>query len=114
MPGTVGLNVTLIWQLEFAAKEDMQLFVWAKSPVVVMLLMVSAPFPVLERVSTDALEVVPTVWFGKVMLLGLRVATGPTPIPVPVRPTVCGLPCALSVSAKVPVRAPVPVGENVI
>src|SRR5205823_14947150 len=34
-------------------------------------------------------------------------------VPVPVRPAVCGLPEALSVTLKLPVRVPDAVGENV-
>ena len=48
-PVTDGVKVTLIWQLEFAAKVlglMGQVFVWPKSPVVEILLMVKAPLPV--------------------------------------------------------------------
>ena len=37
-PATVGVNVTLIVQFEFAASEVPQVLVWAKSPVVLTLM----------------------------------------------------------------------------
>jgi hypothetical protein len=53
---------------------------------------------------------VPTVVLANVRLVGETV-TGS--VPVPLRLTVCGLFAAPSVNVKVPVRAPVVVGENV-
>src|ERR1700730_16907063 len=43
----------------------------------------------------------------------LSVKSGGVFVPVPVSPTICGLPAALSVMVKVPVRVPVAVGVNV-
>jgi hypothetical protein len=43
----------------------------------------------------------------------LSVKSGGVFVPVPVSPTVCGLPAALSVMVNVPVRVPVAVGVNV-
>lgn len=50
-PGTVGVNVTLIVQETPAATESPQVFVWAKSPLALMLLMVSGALPLLVRVT---------------------------------------------------------------
>ena len=65
------------------------------APVNAMLLMLKAPLPVLVRVTERAALVVPTDRLLKVRLAGVRLTTGP--VPVPVRLTVCGLPLALSV-----------------
>ena len=52
--------------------------------------------------------VVPTNWPAKVRLAGDSAAAGA--IPLPLRATVCGLPLALSVTDRVPLRVPVAVG----
>jgi len=49
--GTVGVNVTLTVQETPAATESPQVFVWAKSPLALMLLMVSGALPLLVRVT---------------------------------------------------------------
>jgi len=54
---------------------------------------------------------VPTATFPKFRLVGKRLTTGATPVPL--NETFCGLPAALSVTDSVPVRLPVPVGVNV-
>jgi hypothetical protein len=63
-PVAVGVNVTLILQLAPAATLAPQVFVWLKSPlfvpVIVMLVMLSAAVPVLERVTAWAVLVVLT------------------------------------------------------
>ena len=46
-----------------------------------MLLMLSAPPPTLVSVTTEALLVVPTDWFGKAMLLLLKLTTGDVALP---------------------------------
>ncbi len=54
VPDAVGLNVTLIAQVAPAATEAPHVLLWAKSPLLVpvmaMLVMLSAAFPVLESV----------------------------------------------------------------
>ena len=52
--------------------------------------------------------VVPTSWLANVRLAGDRPAAGA--IPLPFRAAVCGLPLALSVTDRVPLRVPVAVG----
>ncbi len=63
-PAAVGVKVTPMLQLAPAATEPPQLFVWAKSPLLVpvtaILLMLSAVLPVLVRVTVCAALVVPT------------------------------------------------------
>ncbi len=69
--------------------------------------------PVLVSVTVCAALVVPTVWLAKVSEVTERLAVVVGAVPVPVRLTVCGLPEALSVMLKVPVRVPDAVGVNV-
>ena len=69
--------------------------------------------PVLVSVTVCAALVVPTVWLVKVSDVTERLAVVVGAVPVPVRLTVCGLPEALSVMLKVPVRVPDAVGVNV-
>ena len=54
---------------------------------------------------------VPTFWLANVSDVGESVAPGATPVPL--RLAVCGLPLALSVTVKVPVRVPVAAGWKV-
>ena len=61
VPGAVGLNVTLIVQLAPVLKLLPQLFVCEKSPLAVMLEMVSETVPVLVRVTACALLLFPTI-----------------------------------------------------
>ena len=69
-PVEVGVKVTLIWQLELAATELPQLLVWLKSPLVVILLIVSAPPPVFESVTCWEAEVVPITKLPKLNEIG--------------------------------------------
>jgi hypothetical protein len=116
VPAAVGVKVTLIVQLLFAATELPQVFDSAKSPVLVpvmlMLVMLKLEFPVLLKVTLCAALVVPTFWLLNVRLVGERLAV-PAAVPVPVRLTVCGLPAALSEMLSVAVRVPAAVGVNV-
>ena len=50
-PVVVGVEVTLIVQVELAASELPQVFVCEKSPVIVMLLMESEPVPLFVSVT---------------------------------------------------------------
>lgn len=51
VPPALGVNVTLIMQLAPTATESPRVFVWAKSPLALMLLMVSGALPLLVRVT---------------------------------------------------------------
>jgi len=110
----VGVKVTLIVQLAPAAKVEPQVVVRAKSPAFVPVKEVTIEarlvVPMLLRVTTWAELVVPATWLPKVRLPGARV----TPVPVPVRATVCGLPEALSVMESEAVREPIALGLNVM
>ncbi len=115
-PVAVGIKVTATVQVAPAATLVPQLLVWAKSPEAAIEVMASAAVPVLLTVTACAVLVVPVVWDAKVRLVGESVTAGagvPELAPVPLRPTVCGDPVALSVIVNVPPRVPVPVGENV-
>src|SRR5215472_658935 len=118
VPVAAGVNVTLIAQDAPAATDVPQLFVCAKSlafvPITAILVMLSGALPVLLNITACAPLVVPTVWLAKVRLVGDRLTAGAEmDPPVPVRPTVCGLPLALSLTVRVPVRVPVALGVNV-
>ena len=60
------------------------------------------------KVTLWAALVVPTNWLANVRLAGDSPAAGA--IPLPTRATVCGLPLALSVTDRAPVRVPAAVG----
>src|SRR5712692_2717892 len=79
-----------------------------------MPLMLSAALPVLVSVTVCAALVVLIVWLANVRLAGDRLTAGAAvEVPVPVRPTECGLPLALSVMVTAAVRVPVAVVVNV-
>ena len=82
------------------------------APVTAILLIESAPVPVLLNVTTCAPLVVPTSCEAKLKLAGDKLAAGATPVPV--RLTDCGLPVALSVIASDSFSAPVVVGVKVM
>jgi hypothetical protein len=111
-PATIGVKVTLMVQEAAAASGLTQLWVRAKFPVVVMLLMVRGPSPLLVSVTGLGALVVPSVWFPKLRLVGDMLTAG-MPVPVPERATARGLPAALSVTVIAPVLVPCAVGVNV-
>src|SRR5258708_19868731 len=114
LPDAVGVNVTLMVQFAPAATELPQVLVWAKSPLAETPVRFSEALPVLESVTDCAALVVPTVWPAKASEEAERLTTGAeAAAPVPVRLTDCGLPEALSVMLRVPVRLPDAVGVNV-
>jgi hypothetical protein len=80
-----GVKVTLMVQELPAATLTLQLLVWPKSPITLMLVTVSAALPVLLRVTGCAALVVPTNWLPKVRLPGETSATGPVATPLPVK-----------------------------
>jgi hypothetical protein len=114
LPDAVGVNVTLMVQFAPAATELPQVLVWAKSPLAETLVRFSEALPVLESVTDCAALVVPTIWPAKVSEEVERLTTGAeAAAPVPVRLNDCGLPEALSVMLRVPMRVPDAVGVNV-
>src|SRR3954447_18671093 len=117
-PVADGVNVTETVQGAFAASRDGgagQVFVWAKSPAFVpptrIEPMASGAVPLFVTVTVWAALVVPTVWPPKVRFVGAGVTAGC--VPVPLRPAVCGLPVALSVTFTLALRLPVADGVKV-
>jgi hypothetical protein len=111
VPIAVGVKTTLILQLVLAARLAPQVVEETlKSPVVEITMLVSVTLCLLVRVNVFGRLVVPTVVPGNVTLAGANV-TGSTPVPD--SGTVCGLPGALSVIVRFPVRSPSWVGVNV-
>src|SRR5271165_3187155 len=77
VPTAVGVNVTLMTQLELPLRDVPQLLVSEKSPEAPMLMPVTALVPELVRVTgCDVLEV-PTTWLANVRLVGLMVTCAP-------------------------------------
>src|SRR2546423_453115 len=116
LPVRVGEKLTSMEQLAPTASDEPgvgQLLFWLKSPLVLMLLMVSGMLPLLVRVARCAELVVPTSWLPKPSEPGLKLAYGfGATVPVPLSAAVCGLPAALSLTARLPVRPPVTVGAK--
>jgi hypothetical protein len=85
-PSCVGVNVTLIMQFSPAASvlpQGLVLVTGAKSPLVVMLAMISVAFPVLASVTFFPVEVVLTTILPNASEVGVRVTAGP---PTPKQP----------------------------
>lgn len=123
-PVAVGVNVTPIVQLAFAAKVPVglqgfvPLLASAKllllSPVIEKLVKLTGPVPVFVTVTFCAGLVELTVCDAKVSDVGDTVTVAGPFTAVPVNVTVCGLPVALSVNVIAPVRVPAAVGLNEI
>jgi hypothetical protein len=111
VPVTVGVNVVLIVHLPLAARVALQVLVWAKSPVVAMLEIVTAVLRLLVSVKITGVLVVPKVTLPNPRTVGDNV-TGSTPVPVKV--AACGLLPAFPLTVKVPVAPPVVLGVNVM
>jgi hypothetical protein len=114
-PLALGLKLTLIAQLAFAARELPQVFpVTRKSdefdPVMVTPEIVKAPTPGLLSVTVFAVLVVLTLCDGKLRLDGLRSASGA--ITVAVIATICGLPGALSCKLRMAETEPTWLGHK--
>jgi hypothetical protein len=108
------VNVTLIVQPAPAATVVPQLFVCAKSPVVVMLVIVNVAVPVFVSITFCAGLVVPTNCVAKVRLVGFKVTAGEDPpSPTPVRVVDSGLSGALSVTVTFAFSVPVIDGVKV-
>ncbi len=104
VPVCVGAKITLILQLDLAARLEEQVVVETlKSPVVEIEMLLSARLCLLESVNTFAGLLLPTVSACKVALTGVSVACT---VPVPDSVTLCGLLGALSLIVSAPVRAP--------
>jgi hypothetical protein len=111
VPVAVGVNLTLILQLDLTVTDEPHVLVRENSPRAAMILIFSAAVPVFLNVILCHGLVVPTVCEPKLKYVDDRLTTGA--VPMPVRWTVCGLPLALSVMVIAPVRVPVAVGVNV-
>jgi len=118
-PVVVGLNVTLIVQLDDALRllpHDL-LGIWkspAFVPVIAMLLIAIALALPLVNVAVCAVLVEPTLTLPKESDVGLMVAVPEPPVPRPERETVCGLLVAESLKLSVAVRVPLTNGPKVI
>jgi hypothetical protein len=86
----------------------------AKSPVIAMLVNVTAVLPVFDTVNVSGVLVNPMPSSPNGNGVGVIVIVAGLPVPVPVKVTDCGLPVALSVNVIAPVRVPVAVGLNEI
>jgi hypothetical protein len=107
-PVAVGVNVTLVVHLLLAAKLVVHVVAdTAKSPLVVITMLVRAALWLLVRVNVFAALVVPTACDAYVALVGVSVAGS---APVPDNGTVSGLLEAFSVKVSVPVALPNSVG----
>ena len=117
-PEAVGVKTREMVQLEPGASEAVQLLVKLKSealgPERVTEEMVKGAFPELMTVSTCGALEVPWVVEGNESEEGERVTAGAAATPVPLRARVCGLPAALSTTARSAVDVPVVVGEKLI
>ena len=114
VPIWVGLNITLIVQLDWAERVLGQFVpVTLKSPVVESMILASGTFCLLLSVNVFAVLPCPTFVPGKFALVGVSVTLPEEPVPVPESGTCCGLSLASSVIVTSPVRTPVCVGVNV-
>lgn len=109
----VGLNVTLMAQLRPGLIELPHRLVSAKSPPAEMLKTARLAAPVLVRVTVCAGLAVPTVWLAKVRLDGVRLASGPLPVPFRLAVCVLEFPFELSATVRTPARVPLVVGVKV-
>ena len=94
-----------------------QVFVCAKSaefvPATAMLLIVSGAVPLFVSVTDCVPLVVPTRWPANVKLDGLTLTAGAGNVPLPLKPTPCGLPTALSLTDTFALRLPADCGAKV-
>jgi hypothetical protein len=105
-PVAVGVNVRLVVHLLSAAKLVVHVVAdIAKSPLVVITMLVRGALWLLVRVNVFAAPVVPTACDAHVALVGVSVAAS---APVSDNGTICGLLEALSVRVSVPSLFPTP------
>ena len=81
-PVAMGLKVTAMLHEAPAATLAPQVLVWEKTPLVLMLLMLSSALPVFFSDTVWGLLLVNTFCAGKVKEEGERLTAGPAPIPV--------------------------------
>jgi hypothetical protein len=97
-PEAVGVKVIVKVQLAEGATLDPHVFVWEKSPGLVpvnaILVILSVAVPTLLSVTVWAALVVFTSCEAKTSEVVESLVTAE--VPVPVKPTICGLPAALS------------------
>lgn len=106
VPVAVGVKVTVIVQLDPAARFVSQLLIWAKSvllvPITEMFVNVNVAEPVLVSVTVCPALVVPVFWLAYVREVGDKLTKGAGggggTVPVPDRVTCSGLSAALSVN----------------
>ena len=108
-PAAVGVKFTVRLQL-LPAGTPAQSPLTAKSPLVATLEITRVLLPVFVIVMAWPLLVLETIWLPKSSWAGTTRMPGG--VPVPVRPTDCGLFDCASVTVSVPVRAPATVGVN--
>jgi len=114
LPTAVGVKVRLMVQVALAARLAGQLLVCAKSPLLLIPVMLSAALPVLVRVKAWAALVVFTTRLPNTTFAEDRLAPGTGVFtPVPLRVACCGLPLASSLTLRVPLRAPTALGVKV-
>jgi hypothetical protein len=118
-PVADGANVTEIVQVAFAASvagPTGHVFVCAKSPAfapeIPTLETRKGALPLFLSVAVCAALVVLVVWEPKESVVGVRVTAGAAAVPLPVSPTLCAPPAALSAIWTLAVRVPDALGVN--
>ena len=106
----VGVKVILKMHRACGARDEPQLLLWVKSPVIEMLVMSKEAVPVLVSSMAWGELVVPSISRGKE--IDVRERPAPATVAVPVNGSVRGLPEALSATVKAPVRFPATVGAK--
>src|SRR5205085_620063 len=119
LPAAAGVKLTEIVQVAPAANVlglSGQAFVCAKSPefvpAIATLPIDSAAVPLFVSVTNWVPLVVPTRWPANVKLDGLRLTAGAGAVPVPLKPTPCGLPAASSPIVTLALRLPADCGAK--
>lgn len=115
-PAAVGVNVTATVQFfvgsrVFAVEQVVPDVAMANGPEIPISLNVRLLLPALVNVTLCEPLVVPTNWPEKINA-EVRLTRGSVPVPLNV--TICGVPPALSASARLPERAPLATGVKVI
>src|SRR5438093_2063697 len=110
-PTALGVNVTLTVQLEPTATGPLHVLVWAKSPLVEILMNTKGKSPILLTVIACGVLVVPISWLPKSRLVAESTAVGP--VAVPARLTTFGVLGALLAIVRLPLREPRSLGVKV-
>jgi hypothetical protein len=111
VPAALGVKLTFTVQLELAATLVPQLLLCVKSPLAWMPVTDMDVPPGFDSVTGWEALALPSACAAKLSAAGVAFRT--LDPPVPVRDTVCGLPEALSVMVRAPVRVPLAVGVKV-